>query len=70
MWIETGPKQHMNKSTASYENESNHIQNVSSEHEDGQANLVYDPTWHVTTDSNENESDSTYNDSDLGLGYA
>ena len=79
-WIGTGPKQHMNKSIALYENESDDMHNASFQHEDGQVILEYDPTWQDTTNSNENELDSsdnndeymkpTCNDLDPRLGYA
>ena len=72
----------MNKSTSFLPNEevtveNDDIQNVSIEHEDGQTISEYDLTWYVTTDLNENESDSgddnneyiepTYNDSKPGV---
>ena len=78
IWTRTGLEQY--KPTASDENKVDDIQNVYFEHEDGQSNSEYDPTWHVTIESNENQLDysddndenmePTCNDSDLGLGYA
>ena len=61
-------------------NENDDIHNVFAEHKDWQVILEYDLTWYVTTDSDENKSNSgddndeytkpTCNDLNLGVGYA